>query len=85
MENLIKKITRLEMKAMQDKVSELFSSEFAFQTTVPVRTCSQQIREVSFNYFSVLVILTPNLVLLNINRTCLSALVFLLSLIFNPS
>ena len=38
-----------------------------------------KIREVSFNYFSVLVILTPNLVLLNINRTCLSALVFLLS------
>ena len=42
MENLIKKITRLEIKAIQDKFSELFSSEFAFQATVPVRTCSQQ-------------------------------------------
>ena len=30
------------MKAMQDKFSELFSSAFAFQATVPVRTCSQQ-------------------------------------------
>ena len=42
MENVIKQITRLEMKAIQDKSSELFSSEFAFQATVPVRTCIQQ-------------------------------------------
>ena len=51
MENLIKKITRLEIKAIQDKFSELFSSEFAFQATVPVRTCSQQDKRSLFLLF----------------------------------